>query len=408
MSSSGRIYNYRAVDPNGKSRKGEITARDETDAFAKLKADQLLPLDIRIQSHDQIRPIWSRFTQDSSKVKSTDLEALLTNLSVLLRAGADIRTALKILDGDEKEIGHPLKDVAKRILSGSSLEAALTPVFSPSQSHLGALIAAGESRGDLPSGLEAAARVLASRRMIHQQLLEALSYPVFVFMTAIAALTVILLVVVPAIAPLLEESGQAPPLYFRIIVSLSQFLQWGWGYILAGTAAILFVTIIGYRFGNLKHVSELWWLDGPLSRIVQGLIYGGFARSVGDTLSGGSGIIEALQLGRRGVGSALARRRLEVVTQAIRQGHRLSEALAKVKGFPAAITKLTEVGEASGQLGPMLARAGERSEKESLHHIEKISKILGPALILALGLMIGALMGGVLTALTDIGSVAGG
>jgi hypothetical protein len=33
--------------------------------------------------------------------------------------------------------------------------------------------------------------------------------------------------------------------------------------------------------------------------------------------------------------------------------------------------------------------------------------VLGPLLILALGLMIGALMGGVLTALTDIGSVAG-
>ena len=53
----------------------------------------------------------------------------------------------------------------------------------------------------------------------------------------------------------------------------------------------------------------------------------------------------------------------------------------------------------------MLARAGEREEDEALKAIGRSSKILGPALIVGLGLMIAAIMGGVLTALTDIGNV---
>jgi type II secretory pathway component PulF len=56
----------------------------------------------------------------------------------------------------------------------------------------------------------------------------------------------------------------------------------------------------------------------------------------------------------------------------------------------------------------MLSRAGEREETAALARIDKYSKLLGPLLIMALGAMIGALMAGVLTALTDIGAVSGG
>lgn len=399
------VFHYRAVGSDGKPRRGQISARDEAEAFARLRAEQMSPLDIRRQA-GKTKSLWTTLKADG--VKPADLEALLTNLSVLLRAGADIRTALLVLDDEDAKGARPLKAVATKILSGSSLESALTPVFPEGQAHLGALIAAGEARGDLPSGLEAAGRVLAARRVIRQQLIEALSYPAFVFITAIAALLVILLVVVPAIAPLLDEAGQSPPIYFQIIVGLSQGLQWGWGYMLMGLAVLAVTLVLSWRFGRLKDALDLWWLDGPLSGIVRGLTFGGFARALGDTLAGGAGLTESLRLSLRGVGSSEARKRLDIVVHAVRQGQRLSEGLSNVKGFPRSIIKLTEVGEASGQLGPMLSRAGQRSETDALHRIEKLSKILGPALILGLGLMIGALMGGVLAALTDIGTVTGG
>ncbi len=55
----------------------------------------------------------------------------------------------------------------------------------------------------------------------------------------------------------------------------------------------------------------------------------------------------------------------------------------------------------------MLVKAGSREELQGLAKIDKVSKILGPALIVALGALIGGLMAGVLTALTDIGGAAG-
>src|SRR6185437_6307562 len=114
--------------------------------------------------------------------------------------------------------------------------------------HLRGLILAGEARGDLAAGLDAAALVLATRRKIRQQLFEALSYPAFVFVTAIGALCVILLVVVPAIAPLLSDTGHPLPVYFRVIMFLSSALQQGWSYIATGLAVLALAAYFGWRY----------------------------------------------------------------------------------------------------------------------------------------------------------------
>lgn len=396
-------YAYKALEPSGKVRQGQLTAADEAGAFARLRVENLTPVTIRPLDNNATSGPRLQLGRSAGRMREVDTEALLSSLAVLLRAGADIRTALNVLSD-----GNPaLRDVTQKILGGSSVEAGLTPLFSSVDAHLGALIAAGEIRGDLPSGLEAAASVITTRRKIRAQLVEALSYPVFVFFTAVAALFVILLVVVPAIAPLLSDTQQEMPIYFSLIVWMSNALQLTWPYILLGIllAGVLFS--IGYVFGGLKRQVQGWLVDGPLGFIARALIFGGYARTLGDILTRGAGLTDGLRLCQRSVGNEVARERLESVSVTVRQGRLLSEALRGVKGFPKAIVKLAEVGEASGALGPMLARAGEREEADGLQRITRLSKLLGPMLIVVLGAMIGLIMGGVLTALTDIGSIAG-
>ncbi|CAL4869727.1 Putative type II secretion system protein F (plasmid) [Asticcacaulis sp. MM231] len=269
------------------------------------------------------------------------------------------------------------------------------------------MVAAGEARGDAAAGLESAAQVLATRRKIRQQLFEALSYPAFVFVTAIAALSIILLVVVPAIAPLLTDSGQKMPVYFSVILFLSRALQSGWPF-LAGAVPLIGLSVyFGWRYGGLRSWTDVWLLDGPLRSIVTPLVFGGYARTLGDSLQAGANLSEGLRLCSRSVANGEARKRLDIVMTLVRQGRSLSEGFRSVKGFPKPVIKLCEVGEASSAVGPMLGRAGEREETAALGRISKYSKLLGPLLIMVLGAMIGALMAGVLTALTDIGSVAG-
>lgn len=397
------VFVYKAVQSDGKTRRGQVSAVSESEAFAQLRRDNLSPLSLKTTQDDQNHVSTPGAQASGKRMSETEIEALLGSLAVLLRAGADIRAALSVLGDDNPA----LKDVSLKVLGGAGVEAGLSPLFRASDSHLLALIAAGEMRGDLPAGLEAAAQVIATRRKIRAQLIEALSYPAFVFITALAALAVILLVVVPAIAPLLTDSGNTMPVYFSLIVWLSAALQVSWAYLLMAACAALVLFIAGYRYGGLKHRVQAWMLDGPTGRIVGSLVFGSYARTMGDMLSRGANLTDALRLCQRSAANGVARERLEVVSGAVRQGKMLSEGLRQVKGFPKPVIKLAEVGEASSALGPMLMRAGEREEEEALLRIGRLSKLLGPALIMVLGAMIGLIMAGVLSALTDIGSIAG-
>jgi len=397
------VFSYKAMGADGKTRNGHLTANNEAEAFARLRGENLSPFSLKLTQANAKPTGLARFLPRARRMGEAEVEALLGSLAILLRAGADIRTALNVLADDRPE----LKAVTQKILGGASVELSLSPLFTTADTHLSALIAAGEVRGDLPSGLEAAASVIATRRKIRQQLFEALSYPAFVFVTAIAAILVILLVVVPAIAPLLRESEHEMPIYFRVIVWLSQVLQASWLYLLAGLIAAMAALVLGYLYGGLKRWIAGWLIDGPLGSIAAALVYGGYARSLGDMLTRGAGLAEGLRLCQRSVGNEVARERLETVAVAVRQGRLVSEGLRSVKGLPRPIIKLAEVGETSGALGQMLARAGEREEADALQKITRLSRLLGPLLIMVLGAMIGLIMGGVLTALTDIGSIAG-
>ena len=160
------------------------------------------------------------------------------------------------------------------------------------------------------------------------------------------------------------------------------------------------------RKGTLARALDRLALDGPAQKTVSALTYGGFAVSLGHMLGAGAPMADALRLAVRAVRSPGARRRLEPVIANVRQGRSLSDALGKVPGLPPSIVRLTAIGEASGGLGAMLARAGKLEEEAALRRIETLGRLIGPALIVALGGLIGLLMAGLLSGLTSIGDGA--
>ena len=64
---------------------------------------------------------------------------------------------------------------------------------------------------------------------------------------------------------------------------------------------------------------------------------------------------------------------------------------------------MSAVGERSGKLGGMLARAGKLEEEEAFRSIESFGRFLGPALIVLLGGLVGILMATLLSGVNQIG-----
>jgi len=394
------LVRYVAIDANGKRVRGAIAARDEGSAFELLRGQGYSPLRLMPAAP-------ARQGSVRSSLNARESAELLAGLAELLRAGADIRTALGLLTArfERDGVRRACRRLAADIAEGQPLDRAFARAFEK-QPFVAPIIAAGETSGDLPGSLQRAADALESRLKLTDQLMSVLAYPAFVAVSAFVALLVILFFIVPSIAPLALEAGASPPLFLRVLIGVSDALR---THLLLVTA-LMSVALLGFVtaawLGALRAPVERLLLDGPARKTFGGLTFGAFSISLGNMLAGGAPMNDALRLAIRTVGSSEARQRLEPVLGAIREGRALSDVLATVRGFPPALARLAAIGEASNTMGELLARGGRMEELAAMRRIESFGRIAGPALIVMLGVLLGSLMGGLLTGISEIGSAA--
>jgi type II secretory pathway component PulF len=395
-------FRYAAIDASGRRVRGLLRATDDAAAFDELRREGLSPVSLRASAGAE--PAAPR-VQNAPDRECADF---LSSLADLLSAGADIRTALSIL-GQRSERG-PVKALSQRlsadISSGESLERAFARSFQRRQAFVSALVAAGEAGGDLPGGLQRAAEITYARLALRDQLVSVLAYPAFVFASAVAAVFVILFFIVPSVAPLAQDTGGQPPASLQAMIVASDLLRGNLGLLSLTVAGVAVILTVAGTMGLFNGLLEAMVLDGPGRRTARAVVFGGFSISLGAMLSAGAPIGDALRLATRSVRMSGARHRLEPLLPAVRQGQSLSQALTTLRGFPPSIVRLAAVGEASNALGQMLVRGGKLEEAAALRRIEAFGRLAGPALIVTLGLMLGVLMGGLLSGISQMGQAA--
>ena len=85
-------FNYKAVDKNGKAKKGTIDAADREKAQEKLKSEGLAVTELKDAGEAK-----ASFGLGKKKVKSRDLSILCKQMVSILNAGVTVITALDML-----------------------------------------------------------------------------------------------------------------------------------------------------------------------------------------------------------------------------------------------------------------------------------------------------------------------
>jgi len=399
--SEAQRFLYRALDAQGRKVAGELVASDLTTAFDTLKVRGLSPVKLKPVKGDARRG-------GGHRLGDREISAFIADLATLLRAGADMRTALGVAI---PKTGRPAlaamgKQLTTAISGGEALHVAFAKGLPARLSFISALVDAGETSGDLAGALERAAEMIDSRLQARDQLVSVLSYPLFILISAVAALLVILLLVVPSLSPLAKASQDGPSGVLAVLIFASALLRENLQLIGASLVLVIAASIIAGVLGLWGPLIDRALMRGPFRRLASAMAYGAFAISLGGILTAGAPMSEALRLAVRTTRSGVARRSLEPVLKAVRQGDSLSGSLVAVRAFPQSISRLASIGEQSGALGPMLVRAGRYEEKAALRSIESSARILGPVLIVVLGGLIGVLMAGLLSGISGLGDAA--
>lgn len=398
-------YKYRAIDQGGRRTSGFLEALTEEAVYAQLLHRGLTPLDIsnRAAMPGRVQGLGRRTLSKQALID------LVHDLGAMTQAGVDVRHALVVL-GAHSTQRSPAAEVARvleaEISAGRGLEAAFSKALGKRADAIVGLIAAAEASGNLGQSLSQAAVNMTDEAEAAESIVAAISYPAFVFVLTVVSMLIILVAVVPTLAPLIEGSGQRPPAVMAFMIATSNFLVTNGPSLACSLAAVALLAGVGGRMGIFRRPAEIWWIDGPLSTLARGLSYGNVLAAFGSLLAARVPASDALRLAQRTSRMSIIRDRLTTTAGRIREGAAVSEALSTCRGVPPAVVRLAAIGEQVGLLGPMLERAGRLERTRALRRIRSLSGWLGPTLIILLGAVIGLILSSLLSSVAAIGDSA--
>jgi general secretion pathway protein F len=317
-----------------------------------------------------------------------ELALLTRQFATLVKAGLPLMESLSTLieQMEHARLQRVLTRVRQQVREGRSLTDALQAhprVFSHIYVNM---VRAGEESGTLETVLTRLADYCEGQVRLLRTVQSALTYPLLMVMVASAILIFLLVYVVPQVTQIFSDTGQTLPLMTRILVRCSNVLVvYWWLFLVGGTVGALgCIRILQTSQGREwydRMVLRLPWVG----RLLQRLSVARFARTLSTLLASGVPILTALDIVRHVVGNSLLRRALEEARSSVQEGESLAAPLRRSGLFPALLLQMIAVGERSGELEGMLARAAEAYDEEVATALSRFTSLLEPLTILVMG-----------------------
>lgn len=392
------LYRFSAIGHDGRKRRGQIEASDRDQARYLLSSNGDLVLDLE----ESGKRNWLKFERRIEIAPQTASDFAL-ELSGLLTAGASLRKALDIQADGDGAVAKFAASVRRDIEAGRSLSLALRSAGGAAET-LAEFAAAGEAGAGLDELMAGAGRFLAARDEAVAKIKSALAYPIFILALAIIAIGVITLYVAPALAPAMEQSGDQ-----GMIVRLAEVGTWlnanSTVIFLTLAALVIFLIVLSNRPSIRKRVNQAVWKLPMLGSIARDLDTGQSCDVLAALLQTGRSMETSLQFAAAVSGPELAERYRSIGIR-IRDGQTASAAFSAERALPKEVRRLALLGEQSSTFGKAIEQAGRICHDRALRRIDKIAKVLGPALVIGLGVGVSLLMISVLGSLSSLGEIS--
>jgi general secretion pathway protein F len=390
------VFSYRATTTDGAIVEGVIEAADERDAVNRLKNSGVIPLKVTTPREG----LGKKFLPKSSR---GDILTFTTELAALLTAGLPLDRSLNILSdiSESGEMKDIIKSVLKSIREGSSFSDALSRhprVFPKLYVNM---IRAGEAGGVLDVVLDKLNEFLESSRELKDHVFSAMIYPVILLLTGGFSIIVLLVYVLPKFSTIFSEMHVELPLSTQIIINVSNALSTYWWVLIACAvgAWVLFRNYTRSEAGRYSWDSFKLKLVGEVIRKIE---TARFTRTLGTLLKSGVPLLQALHNSKDVISNQVIALAIDGVSKGAKEGKGVAAPLANAAVFPPLALSMIKVGEETGQLDTMLLKVATTYEKSLKVSIKRFVSFVEPAMILAMGVIIGFIVVSMLMAIFSI------
>ncbi|HWA32207.1 MAG TPA: type II secretion system F family protein [Candidatus Paceibacterota bacterium] len=396
------LFKYKAVDSSGVAKEGEIDAASKDSALAGLQRRGLVVISVVDENAKKNIFEMSLF----EKVKMKDIVIFSRQIATLFKAQVSALKAFTMLaaNSENKLLGRKLTAVADDLQAGVSISGALAKhpdVFSEFYVNM---VKSGEEVGNLDQTFDHLADYLDRQYALVSKAKNALIYPALVIVTFFVVMILMFVVVIPRLATIIQDSGQPPPFFTKVIIGLSGF------FIHYGIFIVIALAGIG---------AWLWWLSSTeagkifidkqrlaipaVGNLYRKLFLSRISDNLDTMLTSGIPIVRAIDVTSKVVNSHIYQGIMKNVADDVKGGLTLSAAFEKHSEYiPGIMVQMIKVGEETGSLGSILGTLAEFYKREVNNAVDTLVGLIEPIMIVVLGIGVGILLVSVLMPIYNI------
>ena len=389
------VFEYKALNKEGKRIKGIIEADSSRVARSRLRAGGIFPTEVLEDTHLKTSGSSGdlRFSTLFRRVRAQDIATMTRQLSTLLRAGLPLVASLTAL---VEQIDNPLlkkiiTQLREEVTGGSSLADAMTNHQRVFPNLYVNMVGAGETSGTLEMILSRLADFSENQARLRNRIWAALTYPILMVFIGGGILAFLLTFVIPTISKIFSEMHQALPIPTVILISVSDFVRAFWWAIIVGISlCVLGVSAYIRRTQSGRLLFDGLKLKFPLfGSLIKKTALSRFSRTLGMLLKSGVPLLLSLDIVKSIVNNQILSQAIESARNDVREGEDIAGPLGRSKAFPPLVVHMISAGEKSGELEDMLIRVADSYDNEVETTVSAMTSVLEPILILSMGLIVG-------------------
>jgi type IV pilus assembly protein PilC len=391
------LYNYKAIDVNGKAILGQLDALNVVDLELRLKR---MGLDLIVGGPTKRAGGFGRGVSRPELINFCfHLEQLSSSGVPLVEGLTDLRDSV-----ENPRFREVISGLIEGIQGGQNLSGALASYPETFSSVFRALVKAGEDTGRLPEVLRSMVENLKWEDELRAQTKKLVMYPLFVGVVVLGVTFFLMVYLVPQMVSLIKTMGQTLPLHTRLLIAVSNFLVGYWWVVLLAPVVIFF----GIKFAAqsnpvLRYRLDAMKLNLPvIGPILRKIILSRFASVFALMYSSGITILDAIRSAEETAGNVVVQEALHNVGQEIGEGKNVTAAFQDVGMFPPLVVRMLRVGESTGALDTALANVSYFYNREVREGIAKIQVMIEPTLTVVMGVLLGWVMLSVLGPIYDM------
>lgn len=390
------MYKYTAKNSLGKIIKGVFPAHSKVEVHSFLLSEGCEVYSIETNKWIQLL-YGSGSKENKYRIKTKDLIFFTAQLSTYLKAGITLVESLKILARQfkNKHYSRIFRTLIHDLSMGDSFSQAMDKQGEAFPRIFINMVKAAEMTGELPEVLDDMEDYFTETDKTRKQMITALTYPSIIFVLAIAAITFIMVWVVPQFVAIYEDiDGASIPAITIFVMNLSDFLQNSWYWILLGI--FVFISIFVYLYKNIKAFkSSIQWFVMHIPVIGKVIIYNEvtmFTKTFSSLLAHNVFITDSMDILKRLTNNEVYKSLIFETIDNLAKGEKISLAFEDHWAFPMPAYEMIKTGEMTGQLPEMMSKVSAYYQELHKNSVARIKTFVEPALILFLTVVVGGIV----------------